>query len=57
MSYICEYKIASYMFAGGILGWFVLIPAIVTFGGSTILYPGTISIAFICNKGSKCNLE
>ena len=33
------------MFAGGILGWFVLIPAIVTFGGSTILYPGTISIA------------
>ena len=45
VGYICGPKIASYMFAGGILGWFVLIPAIVTFGGSTILYPGTISIA------------
>ena len=37
VGYICGPKIASYMFAGGILGWFVLIPAIVTFGGSTIL--------------------
>ena len=33
------------MFAGGVLGWFVLIPAIITFGGSTILYPGTKTIA------------
>ena len=33
------------MFAGGLIGWFVLIPAIITFGGSTILYPGTKTIA------------
>ena len=33
------------MFAGGIIGWFVLIPAIVTFGGSTVLYPGTKAIS------------
>lgn len=45
VGYICGPKIASYMFAGGILGWFVLIPAIVTFGGTTILYPGTTTIA------------
>lgn len=45
VGYICGPKIASYMFAGGILGWFVLIPAIVTFGGTTILYPGTKTIA------------
>lgn len=45
VGYICGIKIASYMFAGAILGWFVLIPAIVAFGGSTVLYPGTESIA------------
>ena len=37
VGYICGVKIASYMFAGGLIGWFVLIPAIVTFGGDTIL--------------------
>lgn len=45
VGYICGIKISSYMFAGGIIGWFVLIPAIITFGGETILYPGTDTIA------------
>ena len=45
VGYICGPKIASYMFAGGLIGWVVLIPAIITFGGSTILYPGTKTIA------------
>ena len=45
VGYICGPKIASYVFAGGLIGWFVLIPAIITFGGSTILYPGTKTIA------------
>lgn len=45
VGYICGARIATYMFAGGLLGWFVLIPAIVTFGGDTILYPGADTIA------------
>lgn len=45
VGYICGPKIASYMFAGGVLGWFVMIPAIVIFGGETVLYPGTDTIA------------
>lgn len=44
VGYICGPKIASYMFAGGLLGWLVLIPTIVIFGGETILYPGTSAI-------------
>jgi len=44
VGYICGPKIASYMFAGGLLGWFVLIPAIMTFGEGTILYPGEVTI-------------
>ena len=51
VGYICGPKIASYMFAGGIIGWFVLIPAIVTFGGDTILYPGTDTIANLYANG------
>lgn len=51
VGYICGAKIASYMFAGGLLGWFVLIPAIVIFGGDTILYPGTVSIARMYEAG------
>ena len=51
VGYICGPKIAAYMFAGGILGWFVLIPAIITFGGGTVLYPGTDTIAAMYAEG------
>ena len=51
VGYICGPKIASYMFAGGLVGWFVLIPAIVTFGGDTILYPATDTIANLYANG------
>lgn len=44
VGYICGIKISTYMFVGGILGWFVLIPAIVLFGGDTIIYPGADTI-------------
>ena len=51
VGYICGAKIASYMLAGGVLGFFVLIPAIVIFGGETILYPGDVPIAEIYAAG------
>lgn len=51
VGYICGIKISSYMFAGGIIGWFVLIPAIAVFGGDMILYPGTDTIANIYAAG------
>ena len=44
VGYICGAKISSYLFAGGILGWFVLIPLIAAFGGETVLYPGTTPV-------------
>ena len=34
VGYICGPSISSYMFAGGIITWLVLIPAVVFFGGS-----------------------
>lgn len=51
VGYICGPKISSYMFAGGLIGWFVLIPAIVTFGGETVLYPASVSIAELYEAG------
>jgi putative OPT family oligopeptide transporter len=47
VGYICGPRISSYMFAGGLLSWLVLIPAIVIFGADLIMYPGTEKIGEI----------
>lgn len=51
VGYICGARISSYMFAGGVLSWLVLIPLIVLFGGNTVLYPGTEPIAEVFANG------
>lgn len=51
VGYICGPKISAYMFCGGLLGWFVLIPVIALFGAGTILYPGTVSISGLYAEG------
>lgn len=45
VGYICGARISSYMFAGGILSWLVLIPIIVLFGADIVLYPASESIS------------
>ena len=47
VGYICGPRISSYMFAGGVLSWMVLIPIIVLFGEQLVLYPGTVPIGQI----------
>ncbi|MBQ2827917.1 MAG: oligopeptide transporter, OPT family [Clostridia bacterium] len=51
VGYICGARISSYMFAGGVLSWLVLIPLIVLFGADIILYPGTEPISEIFAAG------
>lgn len=41
VGYICGAKVSSYLFAGGVLGWLVIMPLMVLFGGDTILFPVT----------------
>ena len=41
VGYICVPRISSYMMAGGILSWLVLMPLISLFGGVSIIFPGT----------------
>ncbi len=51
VGYICGPRISSYMFAGGVLSWMVLIPMIVLFGSELILYPGTAPIGQMFSEG------
>ena len=45
VGYICGRRVAANMFAGGVLGWFVLIPAIVLFGGDNMIAPAADRIS------------
>lgn len=51
VGYICGAKIASYMFAGGILSWLVLIPLIVLFGNGEVLYSSTAPVSEVFAAG------
>ena len=51
VGYICGPRISSYMFAGGILSWLVLIPMIVLFGETLTLYPGDAPIGEMFAQG------
>ena len=51
VGYICGPRISSYMFAGGLVSWMVIIPMIVLFGSELIMYPGTAPIGEMFAKG------
>ena len=51
VGFICGPRISSYMFAGGVLSWMVLIPLITLFGANAIIYPGTQTIGEIFAQG------
>ncbi len=55
VGYICGPRISSYMFAGGVLSWLVLIPLIVLFGENLVMYPSvdaTIGEIYAANGAS-----
>ena len=47
VGFICGPRISSYMLAGSLLSWMVLIPIIVLFGEGTTIYPATETIGEI----------
>ncbi len=56
VGYICGPKISSYLFCGGILGWFVLMPLIVLFGADIVLFPADVSVATLYAKGGSMKI-
>lgn len=51
VGYICGPKISSYLLAGGVLGWFVIMPLIVLFGANMILFPAEVTVAELYAEG------
>ena len=52
VGFIIGPRIASYMFAGGLMGWWILIPLISTFGVSdTVIYPASVDVDSLDSYG------
>ena len=51
VGYICGPAVASFLLAGGVIAWFVIMPLIVLFGGDAVLYPADVSIAQLFADG------
>ncbi len=51
VGYICGPRISSYMFAGGVLSWLVLIPLIVLFGADAVVAPAVKTIGEVYAEG------
>ncbi len=53
VGYICGTKVSSYLFAGGTLAWFVIMPLIALFGSDLVIYPATETVAEVyANQGT-----
>jgi putative OPT family oligopeptide transporter len=44
VGYIIGPRIAGVLFSGGVFAWLVVMPAIKFFGGTSIIYPGTVPV-------------
>lgn len=51
VGYICGVKVSSYLFAGGTLAWFVIMPLIALFGSELIIYPASVPVSQLWAEG------
>ena len=56
VGYICGVKVSSYLFAGGVLGWFVIMPLMALFGGDLVLFPADKTINVLIAEGGVSSL-
>lgn len=45
VGYICGAEITKYIFSGGVLAWFVIMPLIALFGGDLTIFPASVSVS------------
>ena len=45
VGYICGPKVSSYLLAGGVTAWFVIMPLIALFGSNLVIYPAEVTVA------------
>jgi len=51
VGYICGTKVSSYLFAGGTLAWFVIMPLIALFGNEIVLFPADQPVGVLFAEG------
>lgn len=51
VGYICGAKVSSYLLAGGVVGWFVLMPLIAMFGADMTVFPADVPISQLSADG------
>ena len=56
VGYLCGKKISSYMLAGGVIAWFVIMPLIALFGGDVIIFPADKTVNELIAEGGVSNL-
>lgn len=56
VGYICGARVSSFMFSGGVLAWFVLMPLIALFGSDLVIYPADVSVADLFATGGPAAL-
>ena len=52
VGYIIGPRLSSFIFAGGITAWFILMPVIALFGGDAILFPATVTVNELLTGGT-----
>lgn len=45
VGYICGARVSSYLLAGGIVGWFVIMPLIALFGADLTIFPASVPVS------------
>ena len=56
VGYIVGAKVSSFMFAGSVLAWFVLMPLIALFGSDLIIFPATMTVTELWEAGGTWNI-
>ncbi len=56
VGYICGARVSSYLLAGGVTAWFVVMPLIALFGSDLVIFPATVSIAELWEAGGTWGL-
>lgn len=56
VGYICGAKVSSYLLAGGVTAWFVVMPLMALFGDNLIIFPATVSVAELWETGGTWGL-
>ena len=51
VGYICGAKVSSYLLAGGVAGWFVIMPLIALFGADFTIFPAGVPVSELSPDG------